>query len=777
MTQKKRKADRAAAAALAEFAVAADAVEFVSAESGPAVTSRGSLGSAVDGEPGPAADGRDLHAGGGVLRSLDLPPLDPDLYLNRELSWLDFNRRVLEEAEEPAPLLERVKFAAIFSSNMDEWFMIRVAGLKRKLAAGISDPGLDGRTPAAQYGLVRRTAQELMDRHAALVHKVLLPALTKEGIAIVPFESLTAGERASLAAVFEREIFPVLTPQAVDRGRPFPHVSSRSLNLIVVLRSRTVGSRFARVKIPATLPRFVAVPGDDPRALVDGLRFTWLEEVVAAHLPRLFSGNDILAWYPFHITRDADIELVDDEDDAHDLLSAMSETLGQRTFGPVVRLMIDQSIPDEVRDWLVDQLHATERELYIVDGRMALEDLWELYRLDRPGLKDAPFVPKPLFTPARPVLGLPIRSLDDPLVPQEPDIFSRLRGGDILIHHPYQSFNAVVDFIRAASEDPDVVAIKQTLYRLGNDSPLIPALINARDDDTQVAVLVEVKARFDEENNITWAKQMERKGVHVAYGLAGLKTHCKATLVVRRERDGLRRYVHLATGNYNASTARIYEDFGLLTAREDIGNDVSELFNVLTGFAHQEAYRTLWVAPDLLRQHFLSAIAAEIEGHRRTGRGHLIFKMNSLQDPTMIQALYAAARAGVKVDLIVRGICCLRPGVPGWSETVRVISVVGRFLEHSRIYWFRHGGNGGDQDRVYLGSADLMQRNLDRRVEVIFPVEAEPFASHLRDVILPAYLRDNVNARELGPDGEWHRVVPKRGKKPFDVQSWLLTQY
>jgi polyphosphate kinase len=752
MTQKKRKALRtAAAAAVLDLVPPLDQHEAVSSH--PV---------SLDG-----------------FRSLDLPPLDPDLYINRELSWLDFNKRVLEEAEEPGPLLERVKFAAIFCSNLDEWFMIRVAGLKRKLLAGINDPGYDGRTPTAQYALVRRAAQQLMDRHAALVQGDLLPALAANGIEVVPFGNLSPADQAGLTAVFEQEIFPVLTPQAVDRGRPFPHVSSLSLNLIVVLRSTTAGSRFARIKIPATLPRFVVLPGADAETALLGrpLRFTWLEEVVAAHLPRLFPGNEIVASYPFHVARDADIELAEDDDDQHDLLSAMSETLGQRTFGPVVRLIFDRTIPDEVGDWLMDQLHATERDLYVVDGCLGLEDLWELYRLDRPDLKDPPLVPKPLFAPPRPVRGVPIRSLDDPLVPPEPDIFARLRAGDILVHHPYQSFNAVVDFVRAASEDSDVVAIKQTLYRLGKDSPLIPALINARDDDTQVAVLVEVKARFDEENNISWAKQLERKGVHVAYGLAGLKTHCKATMVVRREREGLRRYVHLATGNYNATTARLYEDFGLLTAREDIGSDVSELFNVLTGFANQESYRKLWVAPDLLRQHFLSAIAAEIEGHKRTGKGHIIFKMNSLQDPTMVQALYAASRAGVKIDLIVRGICCLRPGVPNWSETIRVISVVGRFLEHSRVYWFRHGGDGGDTDRVYLGSADLMQRNLDRRVEVIFPVEDERLAARLRDVILPAYLRDTVNARRLHPDGEWRKITPKRGDEPFDVQSWLLSRY
>jgi polyphosphate kinase len=775
MTQKKRKGDRARTESAPEATVAAGP------ELAPEVTSTNGRESASTFGAGGTTDGivpKDGVAVAPVGPVLVLPPLDPDLYINRELSWLDFNRRVLEEAEEPAPLLERVKFAAIFAANLAEWFMIRVAGLKRKLAAGIVDPGPDGRTPAAQFALVRRTVQELLNRHVSLVHGDLLPALAGQAVAVLPYDRLSPAEGEALSAVFEQEIFPVLTPQAVDRGRPFPHVSSGSLNLIVVLRSGTSGSRFARVKIPATLSRLVAVPAvDRGQTAARGLRFTWLEDVVAGHLVRLFPGNEIVASYPFHVLRDADIELAEDEDDAADLLSTISETLNQRTFGPVVRLMVDRTLPEEVRDWLVDQLHAAERDLYVVDGRLGLKDLWELYRLERPDLKDPPFVPKPSFPSPAPRRGEPIGSLDQALVPAEPDVFSRLRQGDLLVHHPYQSFNEVVDFIRAASEDPDVVAIKQTLYRLGKDSPLIPALINARDDDTQIAVLVEVKARFDEENNISWAKQLERRGVHVAYGLAGLKTHCKATMVVRRERDGLRRYVHLATGNYNATTARIYEDFGLLTAREDLGSDVAELFNVLTGFAHQESFRKLWVAPDRLRQHFLDAIAHEIECHRRTGKGHLIFKMNSLQDPAMIRALYAASRAGVKVDLIVRGVCCLRPGVPGWSETVRVISVVGRFLEHSRIYWFRHGGDGGDQDRVYFGSADLMQRNLDRRVEVLFPLEDPALLARVRDVILPAYLRDTANARELGPDGEWRKREPAPSEAPFDVQSWLMTQY
>ena len=705
---------------------------------------------------------------------LVLPPLEPALFINRELSWLEFNRRVLEEASDAAtPLLERVKFAAIFAANLDEFFMIRVAGVKRKLAAGVGEPGPDGRTPTAQLAAIRRITQELLDQHAALLRDGLLPALASQGIAVTPYAELGAAARAALGRRFEEDIFPVLTPQAIDRGRRFPHVSNRSLNLIVSLRLPT-GGRFARVKIPATLRRLVPVPlasdstGDGADSGTPSpVRFTWLEEVVAAHLPRLFVGAEVLACYPFHVTRDSDIDLDEEEDDDQtDLMMTMRESIAQRAFGPVVRLMVDCSMPDDVRDWLVEQLHATERDLYVVGGPLALQDLVELAAVDRPDLKDAPFAPSPV--PALTNVGV----LDGSVAP-DGDIFSLLRKRDVLVHHPYQTFGAVVDFVRAASVDPDVVAIKQTLYRIGKDSPLIPALIEARDDDTQVAVLVELKARFDEENNISWAEQLERHGVHVAYGLTGLKTHCKATLVVRREPSGLRRYVHLATGNYNAGTARFYEDFGLLSAREDLGSDVSELFNVLTGYAEQDRYRKLWVAPVHLRERFVEAVAREVKAHQQTGNGRLIFKVNALVDRTLIRALYAASRAGVQIDLIVRGPCCLRPGVPDWSETIRVISVVGRFLEHSRVYYFRNGG----ASEVYLGSADLMERNLDRRVEVIFPVDDSDLAAHIGEVVLPAYLRDTVNARELLPDGTYRRVEPAPGQPPFDVQTWLLGLY
>ncbi len=693
----------------------------------------------------------------------NLDALPSEMFINRELSWLDFNDRVLCEAEEAAnPLLERVKFAAIYASNLDEFFMIRVAGIKRKISAGLASPGPDGRTPTQQLQAVREQTQESLHRHAHVVTSELLPELAGQGIKVVRFGELSTRQQAALERRFEDEIYPILTPQAIDRARRFPHVSNRSLNLIVAL-DLAEGPRYARIKIPATLPRFVRVPELEITGNgTEHATFTWLEEVVAANLPRLFAGAKVTACYPFHVTRDSDIELdEDDDDDQVDLMITMRESIAQRAFGPVVRLMVDRTMPEELLSWLAEHLHATEKDLYVVDGPLACEDLIELATLERPDLKFPPFTPAP-------VPGLTA------IPGQEPeDVFALIRERDVLIHHPYQSFGAVVDFLRAASTDPNVVAIKQTLYRLGRDSPLIPALIEARDDDTQVAVLVELKARFDEENNITWAEELERHGVHVAYGLAGLKTHCKATLVVRREPSGLRRYVHVATGNYNASTARIYEDFGYLTAREDFGADISDLFNVLTGFAHKDDYRNFWVAPGALRTHLLAAIEREIAAHQRTGNGRLIFKVNQLVDRASIRALYRASRAGVKIDLIVRGACCLRPGVPGWSENIRIVSVVGRFLEHSRIYYF---GNGG-ADEVYLGSADLMERNLDRRVEVVFPVEDRQWAAQIRDDLLPAYFRDTVNAWELGADGAYRRIEPRKGEAPFDVQSWLMGQY
>lgn len=710
-----------------------------------------------------------------VGSSAALPALPPDLYINRELSWLEFNRRVLQEMRESmTPLLERVKFASIFSSNLDEFFMIRVAGVKRKVVAGIVDKGADGRTPVLAHRAIHELTQELLNRQAGSVRQKLFPALQEAGIEVVDYDQLLEKERKALRQVFEREVFPVLTPQAVDRGRRFPHVSNDSLNLIVALKAKGE-ALFARVKVPAVMPRFVPVPASTPegqtgQVLAGGmdtgerktLRFTYLEQFIAAHLDRLFPGSQVVASYPFHLLRDSDVEPDEDDEDAEDLLEIMRETLSQRPFGTVVRLDIDTSMPKEVRQWLLNQVHAGEHDLYVIDGPLGLEDLMELTKINRPDLHDPPFVPANSF---------PWTSDDGSFVPA--DVFDVIRENDVLIHLPYQSFNGVVDFVRAASQDPDVVAIKQTLYRVGKDSPLIPALIEARDDDTQVAVLVELKARFDEENNISWAQTLEKHGVHVAYGLTGLKTHCKLTMVVRRESDGLRRYCHVATGNYNANTARLYEDLGILTSRAEIGNDVADLFNVLTGYARQPDFESLWVAPEFMRNELGAAIREEIASHRAHGDGHIILKMNSLVDRETIRSLYEASQAGVKIDLIVRGICCLRPGVPGWSETINVVSIVGRFLEHSRVFYFENNG----EPRLYFGSADAMERNFDRRVEVVTPVKSPELIGHIRNVVLGAYLRDTVNARRLLEDGSWVAVEIQAGEEPFDAQQWFLEHY
>lgn len=705
---------------------------------------------------------------------LDLPELTPDLYFNRELSWLDFNERVLEEMEEEAtPLLERVKFASIVSSNLDEFFMIRVAGIKRKVVANISDPGLDGRTPVEVRRAIHDKVQALVSRQASGVLQDLFPALKQVGIDIVRHAELSRKEQESLEKVFEREVFPVLTPQAIDRGRRFPHVSNDSLNLIVVLKSKGE-SRFARVKVPALLPRFVPVPATRPEgesgtvlasapdAQPGTVRYTLLEELISAHMDRLFPGSRVVASYPFHLIRDSDVEPDEDDEDSHNLLEVMKETISQRPFGSTVRIDIDSTMPKAVRAWLTDQVHAMPQDVYVIDGLLGMEDLMQLLSLPRPDLKDVSVEPSTAF---------PWR--EDAFVESGKTIFDVIRERDVLLHLPYQSFGAIVDFMKAASRDADVVAIKQTLYRLGKNSPLIQPLIAARDDDTQVAVLVELKARFDEENNIEWAQTLETSGVHVAYGLAGLKTHSKLTMVVRREADGLRRYCHIGTGNYNAGTARLYEDIGVFTCNDEIADDVTDVFNVLTGYADQREYRKLWVAPHAMRTKLIESISREIESYKLHGNGHIILKMNSLVDRDTIRALYAASHEGVKIDLIIRGICCLVPGVKGVSDTITVRSLVGRNLEHSRLFYFDNNGDA----RVFLGSADAMERNFDRRVEVITPVENPNLVRHMRENVLDMYMKDNVNARELQSDGTWVAVSPAGKQRPFDVQAWFTKHY
>lgn len=697
-----------------------------------------------------------------------LPPLLPELFINRELSWLDFNARVLTIAHQSTvPLLERTRFLSIVASNLDEFLMIRVAGVRRKVVAGITEPGADGRTPLQQYTAIHDVIQTQLNNHARTYAEVLQPRLRRRGIRLTTIESLDSKTQRAMTDYFMRDVFPVLTPQAIDRARRFPHISNDSLNLLVELQSDS-GSKFARIKIPAVIPRLIRVNPDESsgdRKVI----LVWLEDLIAANLSALFPGHEAVASYPFHVTRDSDIEIDEDDEEEHDLLSIMREMLSERTFGSVVRLTVPETMGQDVREWLLSQLGASERELYTQSGPIALEGLRELHRLDRPDLKDPPLAPAMLN---RAMVSGETSGSEEFSSWGSRDIFATIRERDVLVHHPYQSFSIVADFVRAASRDSRAVAIKQTLYRIGKESPLIPALIEARDDDTQVAVLLELKARFDEENNITWAQELEHHGVHVTYGLSGLKTHCKVTLVVRREDDGLRSYAHLSTGNYNASTARSYEDIGFFTSRPEITQDVLELFNVLTGYSDQEEYRCLWVAPNSLRDRFQEAIAREVEAHKEHGGGWLVFKMNSLVDKELIRALYAASQAGVQIDLIVRGACCLRPGVNGWSENIRVRSVIGQFLEHSRLYYFAHGGD----TEFLLGSADLMERNLDRRVEVVFPISDADIKAHLRTEVLPRYLADNTNSWTLGEDARWTRV-DGTGQSRRDVHRELLRLY
>ena len=685
---------------------------------------------------------------------------DPGLYINRELSWLEFNHRVIEEAlDRRHPLLERVKFLAIFANNLDEFFMIRVSGLRRQLAAGALEAPPDGMTPAEQLAAIRRQLLPELARQYDCWRFDLLPKLREAGIRVLDFDELRSKQCKLLRKYFRQEIFPALTPLAFDPGHPFPHISNLSINLAVVLNDPVHGVRFARLKVPPAFPRLLRIPGEETADSYQNLglsqpvsnNFVWIEDVVVANLDLLFPGMEVVAAYPFRVTRDADPEI--EEDEAADLLAAIEQSVRMRHFGLAVRLEVDQTMPDRARDILVQNLGLAPYQVYTADGPIGMADLMELTDVDRPDLKDRPFQP-----------SLP------PAFSTDESIFSVIRRRDLLLYHPYDSFVPVIDFVRGAARDPDVLAIKQTLYRVGPNSPVVAALMEARENGKQVAVLVELKARFDEENNIVWARALEHAGVHVVYGLVGLKTHAKICMVVRRERDGIVRYVHLSTGNYNGVTARVYTDLGYFTSDPEIGADVSDLFNALTGYSHKAEYRKLLVAPGRMQQQIIDRIEREIERHRQTGDGYLAFKMNALVDKACIQALYRASQAGVKVDLQVRGICCLRPGVPGVSETITVTSIVGRFLEHTRIFYFR---NGGDEE-ILLGSADLMPRNLYRRVEDLFPVKDPRLRDVLRDDILDVHLRDNVQARRLLPDDTYERVAPQPGEPELDSQLWMI---
>jgi len=688
-----------------------------------------------------------LEAEGAVrLPALD----DPSLYYSRELSWLQFNDRVLEEAIDPRnPLLERLKFIAIYSTNLDEYFMIRVAALKQQIAAEVHKRSNDGRLPAEQLAAVSERLRISLGRFAGLLADELLPALAAEGIAIRRYEELAAEDRAALKRFFNERVFPVLTPLAVDQGHPFPYISNLSLSLGVELHEQTAEgavSYFARVKVPPSLPRLIPVDAPEGRK-----HFVALEDVIAHNLDALFPGMDVRAAYCFRVTRDADLDL--QEDEADDLLLAIESELRRRRFGEPVRLEVEAGMPEHLRTMLLEALSLGEVDLYAIDGLLGTSDLWSIVNLERPELHDPPFTP-----------AIPKRLVG------EQDIFAAIREGDIMLHHPYESFDPVVQFVKAAAADPHVLAIKQTLYRTSGNSPIVAALVEAAENGKQVAALIELKARFDEENNIHWARNLERVGAHVVYGFPGMKVHAKVILVVRNEPEGIRRYVHFGTGNYNDKTAKIYTDLSLFTCRPELGEDVTHLFNRLTGFSKATRYAKLLVAPTSLRTGFVELIEREAE-HARAGRpSGIVAKLNAISDARMVQSLYAASQAGVPIELIVRGMCELRPGIPGVSETIRVRSIVGRFLEHSRIFCFE---NAGDQE-VFIGSADWMGRNLDRRVETIVPVLDPVLRDALCSDVLDVLERDNCKTRWLRADGTYVRREPADGEPLFCAQGALL---
>lgn len=692
-----------------------------------------------------------------TVPSIDLH--DPALYINRELSWVEFNARVLEEALDPRnPLLERVKFLAIFSNNLDEFYMIRVAGLRQQVAAGVTKVPADGMTALEQLEAIREKVLPLQNEQRRCWQEDIKPKLAEHGIVIIRhYHELTPIEQNVMRQHFRDEIFPVLTPLAVDPGRPFPHISNLSLNLAISLRNERGQSRFARLKVPigSNLRRFLHVSEIVERYQAGPARaphiYIYMSEVIRANLDMLFPGLEIDEAHAFRVTRDADVEIAEDE--ASDLLETIEQGVRQRRFGHVVRLAVQKSMPESMRDMLMHHLEVTERDLYVIDGPLGLNDLFQISSLDFPELK------YPSFSPRHP------HSLQPPN-----NMLEVIQERDVLLHHPYDSFTPVIDFIRAAAHDPNVLAIKMTLYRVGRNSPIVQALLEAIENGKQVAVLVELKARFDEANNITWARALEAEGVHVVYGLVGLKTHSKVALVIRREGDQLRRYVHLGTGNYNADTARIYTDLSFLSDDPLLSEDVTELFNRLTGYSYKSNYYKLFVAPEHMRNNLVRLIEGEIE-HAQAGRGgHIIFKANSLTDARMIATLYRASQAGVQIDLIIRGICCLRPGLPNVSENIRVRSIVGRYLEHSRIYYFQNDGD----PVMYAGSADLMDRNLNRRVEVLYPIEDASMRQEVLDTILRVQLGDNMRARELQFDGTWVRVEPQVDERPLDSHEWAM---
>ncbi|MBV9090683.1 MAG: RNA degradosome polyphosphate kinase [Mycobacteriaceae bacterium] len=681
--------------------------------------------------------------------------LPDDRYLNRELSWLDFNARVLALAADPSlALLERAKFLAIFASNLDEFYMVRVAGLKRRDEMGLSVRSADGLTPREQLRLIGERTQQIARRHAQVFLDSVRPALADEGIHIVTWTDLDNAERAQLSAYFHDQVFPVLTPLAVDPAHPFPFVSGLSLNLAITVKAPDDGGQhFARVKVPDNFDRFVrlaAREGDEPRVV----RFLPMEELIAAFLPVLFPGLEIVEQHAFRITRNADMEVEEDRDE--DLLQALERELARRRFGSPVRLEVADDMTEHMLELLLRELDVDPSDVIEVPGLLDLSSLWQVYNLDRPDLKDPPFVPA---TP--PAFG-------ERETPKS--IFATLRDGDVLVHHPYDSFSTTVQrFIEQAAADPNVLAIKQTLYRTSGDSPIVNALIDAAEAGKQVVALVELKARFDEQANIKWARALEDAGVHVVYGLIGLKTHCKTALVVRREGSIIRRYCHIGTGNYNPKTARLYEDVGLLTAAPDIGADLTDLFNSLTGYSRKVTYRNLLVAPHSVRKGIIERIEREVDAARSGAAARIRLKANALVDEQVIDALYRASRAGVRVEVVVRGICALRPGVRGYSEHISVRSILGRFLEHSRIIHFQA------IDEFWIGSADMMHRNLDRRVEVMAQVKDPKLTAALAEIFESA-LDPATRCWELHPDGHWV-ASPQDGHSVCDHQVWLMERH
>jgi polyphosphate kinase len=710
---------------------------------------------------------------------------DPKYYFNRAISWIEFNRRVLQEAfDDRTPLLERLKFMAIFSNNLDEFFMVRVAGIKQQIEANIQQHSADGLTPQQQLETICRELQPLVCEQHRFFEQALRPLLAAQGIVLLRFHDLDFSQQKGLDQYFEEQIFPVLTPLAIDPAHPFPYISSLSLNLAVVVKDPQSGEeRLARVKVPNGLPRFIpveptAADARDVEAPTSRHPHSWMgvpiEEVIAHNLKALFPGMNIVAYHAFRITRSGDLEL--ETDNADDLLIAIEQEIRKRRFGSVVRLEIQTDAPAAIRQMLLEELSLQESDIYEVDGLLCLNSLFALRDLPRPDLQDPAWQS---IVPARlqhlqqyEDAALALDAADPRSTPEHDsfDFFALIRERDLLVHHPYEAFAASVQrFITTAANDPQVLAIKMTLYRTSGDSPIVKALITAAENGKQVAALVELKARFDEENNILWARRLEKVGVHVVYGVPGLKTHAKTVMVVRREAGKIVRYVHLGTGNYNPKTARLYEDLGLFTCQADLGADLTDLFNVLTGYSRQRDYRKLLVAPVGLRERLLALIARETE-HAQAGRpGRIIVKMNAITDTELIVALYQASQAGVKIDLIIRGMCCLRPGVEQVSDNIRVLSVIGRFLEHSRIFYFHNHEN----PEVFIGSADWRGRNLDRRVEVVTPIDDPKIKAKLR-YILDVMLLDNRQAWELQPDGTYRQLQPAEGEPERVSQQMFM---